>query len=137
MIKIGNAMPKAVGGLFNSFAYKNFSMDVLIDFRLGGYVMPTAINWMISRGLLEESLNNMDKEHGGLSYYVNANGQGVQTTGAQGPNGEKVYNDGMLLDGVTVDGRKIQTLYLRPITIGPFTTGVVRNTVQIHVTSYT
>ncbi|TWI80580.1 TonB-linked SusC/RagA family outer membrane protein [Lacibacter cauensis] len=106
MVKVGNAMPKVVGGFFNSFRYKNFNLDVLTDFRFGGYVMPTGIYWMISRGLLEESLNYMDKEHGGISYYVNAQGKGVQTTATAGPNGEKVYNDGMLVDGVTSDGQK-------------------------------
>jgi TonB-linked SusC/RagA family outer membrane protein len=104
LVKVGNAMPKVVGGFFNTFSYKDFSLDVLMDFRFGGHVMPTGINWMISRGLLEESLNYMDKEHGGLSYYVNAAGKGVQTTAAQGPNGEKVYNDGMLMQGVTANG---------------------------------
>lgn len=48
----------------------------------------------------------MDKEHGGISYYVNAQGKGVQTTGTAGPNGEKVMHDGMLIDGVTSDGQK-------------------------------
>ena len=105
MIRIGNAMPKAVGGFFNTLSFKGFTLDVLMDFRYGGYVMPTGINWMISRGLLEESLNYMDKEHGGLSYYINASGKGVQTTAAAGPNGEKVHNDGMLIDGVTLDGQ--------------------------------
>ncbi len=107
-IKAGNALPKAVGGLINNFSYKNFSLDVLMDFRLGGSVMPTGTNWMISRGLLEESLNNMDAEHGGLSYYQakNANGSivGIATNATTGPNGETVYHDGMLLDGVLADG---------------------------------
>lgn len=104
MVKIGNAMPKVVGGFTNTFTYKNFSVDALLDYRLGGYVMPTAINWMISRGLLEESLNYMDKEHGGLSYYEDGSGKRIQTTATQGPNGEKVYEDGMLLSGVKADG---------------------------------
>lgn len=103
MVKVGNAMPKMVGGFINNFNYKNFSLDVVMDFRVGGHVMPTGINWMISRGLLEESLNYMDQESGGLSYYM-AGGKGVQTTGTQGPNGEKVYHDGMLMEGVTGDG---------------------------------
>lgn len=103
MIKIGNAMPKVVGGITNTFTFKGITLDALVDYRLGGYVMPTAINWMISRGLLEESLNFMDKEHGGLSYYE-ANGKKIPTSSAQGPNGEKVYHDGMLLDGVKSDG---------------------------------
>lgn len=105
MINAGNAMPKVIGGLTNSFSYKGFTLDVLADFRFGGYVMPTGIYWMISRGLLEESTKYMDTESGGLSYYVK-DGKGIQTTATQGPNGEKVFTDGMLMDGVTGTGEK-------------------------------
>ncbi|KAA6440324.1 SusC/RagA family TonB-linked outer membrane protein [Dyadobacter flavalbus] len=103
-IKVGNAMPKLTGGLLNTFSYKNFTVDAVIDFRVGGHIMPTGINWMTSRGLTKESLNYMDKEHGGLSYYVDENGKGVQTSEAAGPAGQPVYNDGMLMDGVTASG---------------------------------
>jgi len=107
-IKAGNAMPKAVGGFINNFSYKNFNLDVLMDFRLGGSVMPTGINWMTSRGLTEESLNYMDAAHGGLSYYqtkdASGNIIGVATSGNTGPNGETVYHDGMLMDGKLADG---------------------------------
>lgn len=103
-IKVGNAMPKLTGGFLNSFSYRNFTLDAVIDFRVGGHIMPTGINWMTSRGLTEESLNAMDAEHGGLSYYVNADGNGVATTGTAGPNGQPVYHDGMLMDGVTSTG---------------------------------
>ena len=104
MVKIGNAMPKAIGGVFNSFSYKGITLDALVDFRIGGYVMPTAINWMISRGLLEESLNFMDQEHGGISYYEDATGQNIRTSAAQGPAGETVYHDGLIQEGVKADG---------------------------------
>lgn len=103
-IQVGNAMPKAVGGIFNNFQYKNFSLDLMADFQIGGHVMPTGVNWMISRGLTEASLQNMDAASGGLSYYQDANGKGVQTSASQGPNGETVYHDGMLMDGVTSEG---------------------------------
>ncbi len=103
-IKAGNAMPKAVGGFINTFTYKNFTLDALIDFRWGGHSMPTGIYWMMSRGLLEESLTAMDAEHGGLSYYIDANGKGVPFNGSIGPNGQTVFNDGMVMDGVTSDG---------------------------------
>lgn len=102
-IKAGNAMPKLTGGFINTFTYKNFTLDALVDFRWGGQVMPTGINWMNSRGLLEETLNAMDAEHGGLSYYL-SNGKGIATNGSSGPNGEKVFNDGMLMQGVLNDG---------------------------------
>lgn len=104
--RYGNAQVKAIGGYFNSFKYRSIALDIYTDFRIGGYVMPTGLYWMTSRGLTKESLNGMDKEHGGLSYYLDAQGYGVQTNDAAGPNGEKVYDDGMLLDGVLPDGTK-------------------------------
>lgn len=100
----GNVMPKVVGGFINTFSYKNFTLDALIDVRWGGQVMPTGIAWMTSRGLTQESLNGMDAEHGGISYYLDANGKGVAYNGTQGPNGEKIYHDGILLEGVLADG---------------------------------
>ena len=114
-IKVGNAMPKAVGGIINDFRYKNFSLSAVMDFQIGGSVMPTGINWMISRGLTEESLKYRNTESGGLSYYQeitrNDEGDVIRTKGiqvapgtAQGPNGETVYHDGMLMEGVTADG---------------------------------
>jgi len=105
-IQVGNAMPDAVGGIINNVSYKNFSLSAVMDFQIGGSVMPTGINWMISRGLTEESLNYMDEASGGLAYYKNADGQGVGVSHstAQGPNGETVYHDGMVMDGVVADG---------------------------------
>jgi outer membrane receptor protein involved in Fe transport len=94
MIKAGNAMPKLTGGLSNTFTYKNFSLDALIDFRYGGHVMPTGINWLHSRGLTEESLTAMDASRGGLQYKAIINGV------------EQTFNDGMLMDGVLADGSK-------------------------------
>ncbi len=104
MVRVGNAMPKAVGGLINTVTWKGFSLTAVLDCRYGGHVMPTAINWMISRGLLEESLNNMDAEHGGFPYYEDNAGNRYRAEGPTGPNGEAVYQDGMLLPGVKADG---------------------------------
>ncbi|XOV94496.1 MAG: SusC/RagA family TonB-linked outer membrane protein [Bacteroidota bacterium] len=100
----GNAMPDLIGGLLNNLSYKGFSLNITTDFSFGSSIMPTGIYWMISRGLLEESLNGMDAEHGGLTYYQDANGKGVQTTAATGPNGETVFDDGILLEGVLAGG---------------------------------
>jgi TonB-linked SusC/RagA family outer membrane protein len=105
-VQAGNAMPDAIGGIINNFSYKNFSLSAVMDFQIGGSVMPTGINWMISRGLTEESLNNMDEASGGLAYYRNSAGKGVGVphTTAAGPNGEKVFHDGMMMPGVVADG---------------------------------
>lgn len=105
LTKVGNAMPKVVGGFYSSFNYKGFTLDVLADFRFGGYVMPTGLNWMTSRGLTEESLGAMDKAHGGLTYYYDADQKkGIATNAAEGPHKERVYDDGMLMQGVNADG---------------------------------
>jgi iron complex outermembrane receptor protein len=104
--KYGSALPQGVGGLMNSFAYKNLTLDVNIDYSYGGYLMPTGVNWMTSRGLTEESLNYSTNERGGLTYYMDSNGKGVQVpnSATAGPSGQTVYRDGMLMDGVTADG---------------------------------
>lgn len=104
--KYGNAMPDFEGGFLNTFSYKNIFLDVVADFSFGGAVMPTGIYWLTSRGLTEESLNFMNAERGGLQYYVDANGKGVQTSSDRGPNGEQVFNDGVLLEGVLQSGEE-------------------------------
>ncbi|MBB6325192.1 TonB-linked SusC/RagA family outer membrane protein [Algoriphagus iocasae] len=105
--RVGNYNPDLVGGFMNNLSYKNFNFSALMDFQVGGSVMPTGINWMISRGLTEESTKYRNEETGGLAYYQNADGKGVQVdhSTAAGPNGEKVYHDGMLMDGVNSDGQ--------------------------------
>ena len=102
--RYGNAMVKTVGGFYNSFRYKAFSLDVYTDFRIGGEVMPTGLFWMTSRGLTKESLNAMDAAHGGVAYYKDAQGRGIETTASAGPNGETVYHDGIKMGGVFPNG---------------------------------
>lgn len=103
--KYGSAMAKGVGGLLNTFTYKNFTLDVNIDYSYGGSLMPTGISWMTALGLTEESLNASTNERGGLTYYMD-NGKGVQVPNSTtaGPAGQPVFRDGMLMDGVNVDG---------------------------------
>jgi iron complex outermembrane receptor protein len=103
--KYGTAMAKGVGGLLNTFTYKNFTLDVSIDYSYGGYLMPTGINWMTSRGLTEESLNYSTNDRGGLTYYMD-NGKGVQVpnSATAGPGGQQLFRDGMLMDGIAPDG---------------------------------
>ena len=105
-VKYGNAMPKLIGGMMNTFSYKNITFDAVFDFRQGGHIMPTGINWMTSRGITKKSLNYSTTERGGLSYYIDDTDTKVSTdaTSTAGPGGEQVYHDGMLLDGVKLDG---------------------------------
>jgi len=104
LVRYGNTQVKTVGGFYNTFHYKNFSLELYTDFRIGGSVMPTGLFWMTGRGLTKESLNAMDKAHGGVSYYKDAQGRGIETNGTQGPGGETVYHDGIKMGGVFPDG---------------------------------
>ena len=104
--KVGNINPDGVGGLYNSFSYKNFSLDFSIDFRIGGDVINEMNQYATGLGLTPESLKYRDTEHGGLSYYYpNNNNNGgvpvqVDPTTTAGPNGEYIYHDGLILPGV-------------------------------------
>ncbi|MDR1939117.1 MAG: SusC/RagA family TonB-linked outer membrane protein [Tannerellaceae bacterium] len=107
--KVGNAMPKATGGLGTTFSYKNIYLDAMFDLRIGGDVLNTPYQYMMGRGNLVESLPYRDAAHGGLSYYFEKDDFGnsrIGTAGAIGANGEAVYDNGMILPGIKQDGTK-------------------------------
>jgi iron complex outermembrane receptor protein len=83
-VKAGNIMPKVIGGFSNTLAYKNFSLDFTIDYRLGGQMVSPPTKYMMGAGMFENTLQYRDAEHGGLTYTENG----------------KTYNDGVLLQGV-------------------------------------
>ncbi len=104
---VGNSQETGVGGFRNMFKYKNFGLNFSIDFKIGGAESTTPLQWLTALGYTKNTLQGMDAAHGGLSYYqVSNNGavQGVQTKAAIGPQGQPVYNNGMLLKGVQLDG---------------------------------
>lgn len=107
-VKVGNAMPKVTGGFGTSLAYKNFFLDMTLDFRIGGAVFNTPYQYMMGRGNLVESMDYRDAEHGGLAYYFegnnNSTGKCIPASSSAGPNGERVYDNGMILPGVKADG---------------------------------
>jgi TonB-linked SusC/RagA family outer membrane protein len=103
--KYGNSMPKATGGFFNTVKYAGFSLDMMIDFRFGGSVMPTGLYWLTCRGLTEESLQYPEgTSKTDVNFWVDDNWVGHETTEAEGPNGETVMTEGFILDGVTANG---------------------------------
>jgi hypothetical protein len=114
-VKLGNLQPKAVGGFINNFTYKNFNLNVVIDFRFGGQVVSQALLYGTGSGLYKNSLFGRDTDHGGLSYYVSG-GKNIQvpTGTAKGPGNEKVYTDGMILKGVTTDAKENSTIVTAP-----------------------
>lgn len=83
-VKAGNIMPKAIGGFANTLSYKNFSLDFSMDYRFGGQMVSPNTKYMMAAGMLENTMQYRDAEHGGLTYTAD----GV------------TYNDGVLLEGV-------------------------------------
>lgn len=87
--KVGNIMPKVIGGWSNTFNYKNFSLDFTIDYRFGGQIVSPQTKYGTGAGLYESTMKYRDPENGGLAWVFN---------GADGKNYSR--NDGVIIDGV-------------------------------------
>jgi len=112
--KIGNAIPAGAGGIGNSLAYKNFFLDFMIDFRVGGYIVSDGFQYTTARGINPITLNYRDLEHGGIAYYFpnnDMNAEHIQRADglSVGPNGETVYYNGMIVPGVKGDANRQST----------------------------
>lgn len=55
---VGNREPKLIGGLSNTFRYKDLSVSFLLDFRIGGDVYNGTEYVMVSQGLSKRTLEN-------------------------------------------------------------------------------
>ena len=113
--KVGSAMPKLTGGISTSLSYKDFTLDATVDFRIGGYVLNLPYQYMMELGILDESLEYRDPEHGGLLYYNTGSDNSDPSTRVLVPdgagvsvgdtyNGYTVYGDGVIQKGVKEDG---------------------------------
>lgn len=100
-VRVGNAMPKLTGGFATSVSYKDFFVDASLDFRIGGAVLSQPYLFLMHTGQIEESMKWRENE---LTYYLDANNECVPWTGSVGPNGEKVYDNGIILEGIKEDG---------------------------------
>ncbi len=82
---IGNSNPDWIGGINNSFTYRNFSLSFLIDIRKGGSVFSTDMYYGLATGLYPETV------------FTNDLGNPVRNTLATG--------GGFIRKGVTQDGK--------------------------------
>ncbi|SHH77632.1 iron complex outermembrane recepter protein [Chryseolinea serpens] len=97
--KVGNVLPKGVGGWSNTVTYKGLSLNFLIDYRYGGQLVSAPHLYAYGAGMYESTMQYRDAEHGGLSYNIDGSGNKVQAANGQ-------YHDGLILDGVTTTGEK-------------------------------
>ena len=105
---LGKYTPDWIGGIANSFSYKNFSLSFLVDASIGGSLFAGSNSTGSYTGVLALTLPGRDADHGGLNYYYpsnnKANGTVALPKGAGAPNGETVYDDGMIFNGVNAAG---------------------------------
>jgi iron complex outermembrane receptor protein len=87
-VPIGNATPNWIGGWRTQFNYKGFSLQTLIDAKLGGDIYAGSYVIGLQTGQSPETL--IERQGGGLPY--------------TDPNGT-TSNIGVILDGVHADGR--------------------------------
>ena len=95
---VGSAIPKFTGGWNNTFAYKNLSLGVHIDYKFGGTVLSSTLLNMTRQGLSKLSLEGRE---GGLLV------PGVYESNGQ-PNTTKVTAAGNGLQSYWTDFRNYQ-----------------------------
>jgi len=104
--KVGNVLPKIVGGFANTITYHSLSLDFMIDYRFGGQIVSGPTKFQTAAGMFKSTLPGRDEENGGLPYYINAANEMVllPSHNSVAPLGQ-TYHDGMILEGVTPDGQ--------------------------------
>jgi len=105
LTKVGNAMPKGVGGFSANLRWKQLFLDATFDFRIGGDVLNQYWQYAMETGVLKSTLDGREG-HGGLPYYYENNNISSSGTIIAGtaPAGYTQFNDGMIVEGVTADG---------------------------------
>jgi len=105
---LGKFTPDWVGGVNNSFSYKNINLSFLVDASIGGSLFAGTNSTGSYTGVLLSTLPGRDADHGGLYYYYPGNNKANSTValpkGGGPPAGETVYDDGMIYKGVKTDG---------------------------------
>ena len=116
--KVGNAMPDAVGGFAASVSYKNFTLDMSFDYRIGGDVINQPWQYYMDTGIIKDAVGARDYQSGGIFYYsttenVDDKASIVRVDPSQVPNyqrgvtkidGHYVWDNGVIQKGVKEDG---------------------------------
>lgn len=105
---LGKYTPDWLGGITNSFTYKQINLSVLVDAHVGGKIYSNTNRTGTYTGVLASTLPGRGTENGGISYYYpanNATNKAVRiTAGSAAPGGATVYDDGMIFKGTLADG---------------------------------
>lgn len=88
-IKVGNYNPDFTVGFNNTFNYKNFRLNFLLDWRKGGNFYSYVVKSLLTSGLTDNTLAGRDAQTGGLPW--------VDSQGNK-------RNDGMIIPGYIANG---------------------------------
>ncbi|MDD6507252.1 MAG: SusC/RagA family TonB-linked outer membrane protein, partial [Prevotellaceae bacterium] len=119
--KVGNAMPKFTGGFGTSVSWKNLTLDVAFDFRIGGDVLNLPWQYMMDTGTITDAVGVRDYASGGVFYYSDVDDETnkasihvltpaevaqVAPNYKRGDkyNGHYLWDNGLILPGVKEDG---------------------------------
>jgi len=104
---LGHYTPDWIAGITNTFTYKQLDLSFLIDANVGGKISSGTNRTGNYTGVLKQTLFGRDLAHGGLPYYfpgnVTTNTKTLLGDGTA-PNGETIYEDGVIFDGVLANG---------------------------------
>ncbi|HSD06664.1 SusC/RagA family TonB-linked outer membrane protein [Flavobacterium sp.] len=101
---LGHYTPDWIGGITNTFNYKNLELSFLIDASVGGEIFSGTNRTGNYTGVLAQTLPGRDAANGGLNYYYTGTTKTLLPAGATAPTGTTVYDDGMIFNGVYADG---------------------------------
>ncbi|HVI45793.1 MAG TPA: SusC/RagA family TonB-linked outer membrane protein [Chitinophaga sp.] len=91
---VGDINAKFRMGWGNTFRYKNFSLNVLLDAKFGGDFVLLTYRYGTHTGVLPNTLQGRDAAHGGITWTSKYDNQ--------------TYDDGLIPDGVFAKGQQIQ-----------------------------
>lgn len=90
---VGDINPDFRAGWDNTFTYKNFSLNVLFDAKIGGDFVLLSYRYATHTGVFPNSIFGRDAQSGGISWTSKYDG--------------KSYDDGRIVDGVFAPGQKV------------------------------
>ncbi len=92
--ELGSMQPDFLGSMSTSLRWKNFSLHIGLDMRIGGLVAMYSNRYGTNAGWTGTSLAYRDTESGGLTW----------TSKYEGGSNGVTYNDGVVFDGVFAPG---------------------------------
>jgi iron complex outermembrane receptor protein len=103
IVEIGPSIPDFLGSFSTGLRYKNWSLNVSLDMRFGGYVASYNSRYGTAYGFTKQSLNGAPG-HGGLTWTSKYDGL--------------VYHDGVIPEGIIPAGTNIKQADASYYTVG-------------------